>query len=661
MNYSYWLIVFLLLSNNIWGQSTKFKFGKPSKEILTAQTYAADPEAELAYLHRSCRTEIVINRDSKGNPILGAEISVNYRIKVYKTESDILSLDSIELWVPNQHNIDRLSKFSVVTCNLKNQTIEKTTLSRSDIQETRTNSYWKQLDFSASDVRDGSVIDVRYVVFTPRVFNLADWSMQTSIPVAFSEYELAYPDFLDYKVSPRGYITLQQNETTAPKTFFQNSSQMFNEITKTYSAIEIPAFVEEPFISSKSNYISHITADLVSHNISSAVRLNQQFSWEQVNSWLLAHENIGQRLKQDKFLTPIIQDLVSGIEDPVKKIMTITKFIRKQVKWTGTYSLYSYSLKEIYERKKANSAGMNLLLIQALRIAGINAAPIALRTRYKGILNITKPSYRSFNHIITGIILADGTIKTLDATYYFSGFDLLPENCLNQQGLMIGDKPQWIPLDQPSKTITSYVAKLTLDNEQTISGSLDYTMKGNAAVVWRNKRAKEGSNKKLLRDLDWDNDRFKITGGTTKGYEDLNNSLKLKAKIELRRSVETDQTTLSIQPIFIGQVNKNPFEAEKRNYPIEWSFPEKNSFVMSLTIPETYQVRSLPKAALVKLPNGGGTFSYNAVQMGQTIQIIANYSVNQTFFLQEDYPLLQQYFDKIIEKQQEQIILEQLP
>jgi len=342
--------------------------------------------------------------------------------------------------------------------------------------------------------------------------------------------------------------------------------------------------------------------------------------------------------------------------------MVITKFIRAQIQWNGIHDIHCYTpLKAVYEKKKANGTSMNLLLIQALRIAGIKANPVALRTRYKGVLNLLKPSYKSFNHIITGIALDDGNFHLIDACYKLSGLDLLPKYCINQQGLLVGDKPQWIPLDQPKKSINSYVSKLTLDSDQKISGSLDYTIKGSAAVEWRRKRAVKGSNKRLLRGLDWDNKRFKITGGTTKNYETLNAPLTLKATIELRHSVEAKQETITIQPIFISQLDKNPLEAAERRYPIEWTFPEKNSFVLSLTIPETYQVLALPKAALVKLPNKAGTFSYNAIQMGQTIQIICNYSINKTFFPQSDYPLLQQYFAKIIEKQQEPIILELLP
>ena len=83
--------------------------------------------------------------------------------------------------------------------------------------------------------------------------------------------------------------------------------------------------------------------------------------------------------------------------------------------------------------------------------------------------------------------------------------------------------------------------------------------------------------------------------------------------------------------------------------------------MLTLKIPEQYEVEQLPQPVIVTIPNNGGKFSF-AVQKNapKMIQIVSSIQLNQLHFEPEEYPFVKQFFDMLIEKQQEQIVLKKL-
>ena len=103
---------------------------------------------------------------------------------------------------------------------------------------------------------------------------------------------------------------------------------------------------------------------------------------------------------------------------------------------------------------------------------------------------------------------------------------------------------------------------------------------------------------------------------------------------------------------------ENPFKQETREYPIDFSFPFKDKYMINLTIPDGYQVESFPKPIAIVMDKKYGSFSYNITNISENqIQLSVVLEVNSSIIPSEDYYTLKEFFKVIIEKENEKIVL----
>lgn len=88
---------------------------------------------------------------------------------------------------------------------------------------------------------------------------------------------------------------------------------------------------------------------------------------------------------------------------------------------------------------------------------------------------------------------------------------------------------------------------------------------------------------------------------------------------------------------------------------MESVFDEIYSFNME--VPEGYVVDELPKPAIVKFNEDEGIFQYLIQQQDNHIQLRSRVKLTKANFAPEEYPSLREFFDHIVKKQAEQIVL----
>jgi hypothetical protein len=79
---------------------------------------------------------------------------------------------------------------------------------------------------------------------------------------------------------------------------------------------------------------------------------------------------------------------------------------------------------------------------------------------------------------------------------------------------------------------------------------------------------------------------------------------------------------------------------------------------MNLTIPDGYKVQEMPKPIVMKMPQDMGDFKFNIQCSGQQVQVVSNVSIKTQFVPVEYYSHLQQFFDMIVEKYAQMIVLQ---
>ena len=78
---------------------------------------------------------------------------------------------------------------------------------------------------------------------------------------------------------------------------------------------------------------------------------------------------------------------------------------------------------------------------------------------------------------------------------------------------------------------------------------------------------------------------------------------------------------------------------------------------LKVTIPDGYEVEELPESKIFMLPEKGARYIYSVSQMGSAINIMSNLQVNKTIFAQTQYPNLREFYNQVVAKQAEMIVL----
>ncbi len=77
-----------------------------------------------------------------------------------------------------------------------------------------------------------------------------------------------------------------------------------------------------------------------------------------------------------------------------------------------------------------------------------------------------------------------------------------------------------------------------------------------------------------------------------------------------------------------------------------------------MRIPEGYKVQEIPKPVLLKLPENMGEFKFNIQAVGQQVQVVTHVHIKSDYIPVEYYSHLQQFFDLIVAKYSEFIVLQ---
>ena len=114
---------------------------------------------------------------------------------------------------------------------------------------------------------------------------------------------------------------------------------------------------------------------------------------------------------------------------------------------------------------------------------------------------------------------------------------------------------------------------------------------------------------------------------------------------------------MMISPLLFEKTKTNPFKLKERLYPVEFPYPVNETLMFTWIIPEGYVVDQIPKPAIVALPGDGGKFYYSVAQNGNAVTIVSKIQINKTLFLPEEYELIKEFFNQIIAKQGEMILI----
>lgn len=622
------VIIFLILvlfTSGISGQKSPIKFGDVSMEDLKMVTYPADTSASA-----------VILCDYGYFDHLTFQFTRIVRIKIFRKEG--------YSWANRSYSGSTKPQIKGITFNLDQGKITESKLKGESVFIDRITDNYYVTRIAMPNVKEGSVIDLQFF------YNGIpyEWRFQEVIPVKYSELVLSDTPDVRFRYSFFG------NEPLAVST------------PNRWVAIDMPSFRAEPFMTSIENYVTKLEIDIldVVEPTHPTMYYNMVFksvtdSWESVSKILMDDINFGKTLSGSMYLNNLAGKIEKSAGSPEEKLKMAYDSIKSAVKWNEKMELFtsSGSLGSTYKLKIGNSTDINLLLLQLLNRLKFDAAPVIISTRAHGFLLSTSPSIHKPNYVIVQAKIGNKTYL-LDATEPFMPYYLLPLRCLSNSGRLVDKKSSTIvELTTLSKErdFTTYQLKI-LDNN-TIEGKLMIKNLDYKAQNVRKKYHSFNSSDEYLEDFRRDKQGLVINKSEIINIDSIYQPLIEDYDVTMNNQVNIIGNEIYLLPLFYSQLKENPFELDDRKYPVDFGYNIEKTVTTTLEIPDNYEVSELPAPVSIKLQDNEASMTYYVAQSENTVTVKSIFSINKTMFLPSEYKKLKEFYNQVIKKHSEPIIL----
>lgn len=637
---------------------------------LSQSRHPVDTSASAAFLYKVGRVSFEFNQ-TDGFLIV---LDVRARVKVYRKEGSQWGNHTIPYYIGDSEQ-EKVRIIDAVTYNLVDGKITKTKMKSDGEFDEKINRFRGEKKITLPNVGPGSIIEYHYTLISPFLGELPDWYFQDAIPVDFSEYVVSVPEYYVYAANQQGYetvetksengagsLTINSKERTGiytTRTTFSSDKVDYRLTKTTYTTHNLPAMVDEAYVNNIRNYVTMVTHELSSIHMPNSPFKNLSTDWPTVVKTIYDNDSFGAELSKTGYFEDDVDALVKGLTAPADKVAAIFNHVKSSVKWNEYYGYHcNDGVRKAYKDKNGNVAEINLMLTSMLRYAGFDANPVLISTRSNGISFF--PNRNAFNYVIAGVEL-NGQRILLDATERFSTPNVLPTRDLNWMGRLIRK-------DGTSEEISLMPSKLAPENV-----AITYNVKANGDIEGKVRRqfgehkalgyrrfAVEKAQEQLLESLEETNGQIEISDYKRENDHEITLPVVETFSFTKTGAADVIGDKLYIDPLLFLAYESNPFKQEKRLYPVDFSYPSLSKYTLVMQLPEGYTVESIPAAVSMSTGDDIGSFKFMSAVNGNSLQITFTETINQAIVSSDYYPTLKEFFQKMVEKQHEKIVLKKI-
>tara|TARA_R110000868_G_scaffold369263_1_gene632505 strand:+ start:55 stop:2079 length:2025 start_codon:yes stop_codon:yes gene_type:complete len=667
------LLICLLLFINTNAQN--FELGKVSVSELQEKSHPKDSAAVAAILFEKGDVTFEYSQNEGWFIVT----TVKARIKIYKKEGYDWASKNIRYYIGNVGK-EKVFFSNAYTYNLANGKIEKSKLKSDGEFDEVINKYWGNKKITMPNVKEGSVIEFSYIIRSTILESPRDWAFQTSIPVNYSEYRMIVPEYFSYSSTLKGFVTpkiavekgqnyiaLTSKERTterngigyATSTTFSNEKIDYVENKTTYITENMPAMKDESYVSNINNYTVSLVQELAMTKFPNQTAKTYSTDWAAVVKTIYDYEDFGVELNKTGYFEDDLKSILDGLTTKEAKINAIFSYVKSVVKWNGYYG-YSCNdgVRKAYKDKTGNIAEINLMLTAMLRYAGFNANPVLVSTRSNGIPRF--PNTTAFNYVIAAVENGD-TYMLLDGSDPASTPNILPLRALNWLGRLIRKDGSSDAIDLMPSNLSNDLTTMSyaINEKGIVSGKYRRQQDNYNAMLSRNaiRNIKEEA---YIEKLENDNNKIEIQDYKRTNEKELLMPLVETISFTGSNFSEIIGNTIYIKPLLSFASSQNPFRQENRLYPVDFGFPFMDKYVINITIPDGYEVETIPDAINIVMDNSVASFKCMSSIAGNTIQIMIISQMNTTIIPADHYEALKNYYQTITEKQNEKIVLRKI-
>lgn len=654
---------------NVWAQ--KYELGKVTLEELNEKKHPIDSSAAAAILFKKGDVKFQFSEQNGFEMVT----NVKMKIKIYKKEGYDWANFSQRFYI-NGSTRESVYFKNAVTYNVIDGKIEKTKLKSDGEFLEKVNKFWDRKKITMPNVKEGSIIEFEYTLNSPHLSVIDKWDFQTSIPINYCEYRTFIPEYFQFNANQKGFVfpTVQTEQNTRSlvfnskertdegritKTEFSSEKVDYIENRTTFTIKDVPALKDESFVNNINNYTSSITYELSAVKYPNQPYKSFSTDWESVTKTIYENESFGNELTKTGYFENDIDALLKDVSSQQERMALIFNFVKSKVKWNEYYGFYcDEGVRKAYKDKIGNVAEINLMLVAMLRHANIEANPILLSTRANGIPIF--PNRTAFNYVIAGVEL-ENTVVLLDATDPFALPNVIPVHALNWNGRIIRKNGSSAEINLMPTAVSSDVINLmaTVSEEGTVEGKIREQHFDYNAFVFRSKYA-NSAKENYLEFLEGKRGKIEINDYDVTGKKELDQPIVENYSFKSTNSVETIGDKIYFSPLLFLAIKENPFKQEKREYPVDFTFPSEDKYIINLTIPEGYAVESLPKSKSIAMSDNLVGLKYLVAATDNRIQVSLKFDINSSIISPEYYDELKAVFNEIVKLENEKVVLKKI-
>ena len=556
------------------GQKDVPSYGKIDKEDLTMTTCDFDPEAEACVLIKTGETTFILSGQ--------AYLQTVYRVRVKILKDKGISHADVKIHYYSKDRIDEINNISGETYNLDAAgNIVKSKLDKANIYTKQLDKTYSEAAFTLPDVKKGSVIEYKYTKLSKDFADIDNWYFQSDIPTRFCQFYMSIPSVLVFTYNVHRTLPMEEKD------------EQYQEAQKTFTMKNIPGLRDEPYMSAPRDYLQHIDFQLSAIRIPGEADHSYRSSWPQLNQELLDDEDFGGQLHKNVPHTKELDAQLASLKDSAARMGLVYEYVRKHMDWNEDDRIYSESIKSAWDKKTGSTGDINLLLVNLLRDAGLDAHPILVSTRDNGHTNPFYPLLSQFSDVMAFVRIGDEQY-VLNAADKYNPYWMVPYNVQYTRGFVVDkDLPGWVTLmNEQNRLKTVVILSGVVDSSGKLVANASISSFGYSRNI-RSKDLKQGIN------------HFK-DAYFTKAYSSLhidslsiedqdNDSLPLKQVLDFSSQLNNSgQYTFLTPNLFLG-LEKNPFVAEHRFTDVDFGYRQSYMIVGSVEVPDGYTFETLPK------------------------------------------------------------------
>ncbi|WP_321286751.1 DUF3857 and transglutaminase domain-containing protein [uncultured Sunxiuqinia sp.] len=666
MKIFYLFLFLILISPSVsYAQEYSRDFGVISKEEWDLKTYDKDPEAPAVILFDQGKS-IFFDTDEGDYDI---RFTRTKRIKILKEAG----IDYAEIAIPYYQDgfgkTEEVVSIEAYTYSLEDGSLTRAKLDQNLVYKEKKNNNWYCQKFTLPDVKVGSIIEYKYVVETPFLFNLPGWVFQTSIPTIFSVYQVSMIPFYKYAFLAQGIKHFDyrlSEEDRSERTFgkiVQNYGQnigsgvVFHDLVHTFAMKNVPAFNDESYITSVDDYIMKVDFQLSNIYYPTGGAKEIMTTWPGLCESLNKHENFGKYVKScTRSAKKVLESEIdlNGMSQTEKSI-AIIEFVRSHYSWNQINSKYaSKNSKQLLTEKSGNNADINLFLLALLRTAGVDADPVIISTRNHGKIKVDYPFEYFFNYVVV-LVKIDNKSYLTDGTNDLIAYNEIPPSCINEKGLLVDDEElAWISLVNHKNSIDSKNIRIKIDANHFV-GEASVSINTSVFESFWYKNSFQNDTAKIREHL------------LKRGFSKVNmvssfnfdrNRKPYVISFDSEFPVEQLGNKLVVSPFLNFPIRENKLKQKTRSYPVDFIYSKTEEYNSIIEIPSGYQINSLP---------GDYHFSDDLVDIEikfkngeELIGANASYTLKKSVYQPNEYTTLKHCLDTIVKKFNEQIVFEKI-